>query len=92
MENSTINMVNLFFWCILAQALSSIKICIILYHFELFGRHASQGQWMWTKLVNCPESQPKWLMSNIVRKLSHIFYLKLRRALLVEILLVLIIR
>jgi hypothetical protein len=33
----------------------------ILYHFDMFVRHASQGSWMWTKSVSCPGSQPKRL-------------------------------
>ena len=31
----------------------------ILYHLKRFGRHASQGEWMWPKLNMCPRSHPR---------------------------------
>ena len=32
----------------------------VLYHFDWFGRHASQGLWSWPNSVTCPASQPLW--------------------------------
>ena len=32
----------------------------VLYHFDWFGRHASQGLWSWPNSVTCPLSQPLW--------------------------------
>ena len=33
----------------------------ILYHFNWFSCHASQGLWSWPNSVTCPVSQPRWL-------------------------------
>ena len=35
----------------------------ILYYFDQFGRHASQGKWIWPKSVACLRSQKQWLVS-----------------------------
>ena len=35
----------------------------ILYHFDWFRSHASQGLWSWLNLVTCPTSQPLWPMT-----------------------------
>ena len=32
----------------------------ILYHFDWFGHHMSQGLWSWLNSVTCPVSQPLW--------------------------------
>ena len=32
----------------------------VLYHFELFGRHASQPPWTWPKSNVCPRSRQVW--------------------------------
>jgi hypothetical protein len=32
----------------------------LLYYFNQFGCHRSQGQWLWPKLVACPVSQKIW--------------------------------
>ena len=35
----------------------------ILYYFDQFGHHASQGKWIWPKSVACPRSQKQWSVS-----------------------------
>ena len=37
-----------------------IHALILLYYFDQFGRHASQGKWIWPKSVACPRSQRQW--------------------------------
>ena len=42
-----------------------IAHCLILYHFELFSRHASRTPCLWLKLVTCPWSHRDWAMVKI---------------------------
>ena len=36
---------------------------VLLYHFNWFGHHTSQGLWFWLNSVTCPLSQPLWPMT-----------------------------
>ena len=42
----------------------TLNICsmdsMLLYHFDWFGHHASQGLWSWPNSFTCPTSQPLW--------------------------------
>ena len=68
-SNSTGRM-SIFYFILLVAVPSLVLFCfkflLLLYHFELFGRHVSQGLWIWTKSVICPGSQRKWPMHNII--------------------------
>jgi hypothetical protein len=48
----------------------------LLYYFDQFGRHASQGKWIWPKSVACPRSQRQWLVSKNYwsKRLKTIFF------------------
>ena len=44
----------------LQYSVSSSKGNHLLYHFDWFGCHTSQGLWSWLNSVTCPTSQPLW--------------------------------
>ena len=46
----------------------------ILYYFDQFGHHVSQGKWIWPKSVACPRSQRQWLvLKNHWSKIPNFF-------------------
>ena len=55
---------------------------IILYYFDRFGRHASQGKWIWPKSVACPRSQRQWPASknHWSKRPKNFFFWALRAA------------